>query len=324
MTDIVGMVGHQTGHHTSLVVVGSSNTDLIVEVGHIPLPGETLLGSDLRSAAGGKGANQAVAAARVGADVTFIGALGDDQFGDAAAATLAEAGVQLGYLRRISGVPSGVALITIVPTGENSIVVAPGANAYLTPTDCDTAAPAIRQANMVIAQYETPLAVTERAFMIARETGVMTLLNPAPARTDAASTQVLALTDILICNEIEAAALSGLAVDTADEATTAALALVTRGHQIVIITRGRAGCVAAQIGHAEIISVPAFEVTAVDSTAAGDAFTGSFAARFAGGDELIEALRYATATAALSVQRIGAQPSLPTDEEVNSFLKQQP
>ncbi len=192
--------------HPVITVVGSSNTDIVVRVPHIPLPGETLLGGDVERIPGGKGANQAVAARRLGAEVYFVGCVGDDTFGDAATTVLAANEVRLEYLVRVSGVPSGMALIAVAAGGENSIVVAPGANAHLTPRKIDHAASALQSSDMVIAQLEVPVSAVHRAFKRAREAGVATLLKPAPAQR--LPDRLMALVDVLVCNETEAAALT--------------------------------------------------------------------------------------------------------------------
>jgi ribokinase len=300
-----------------VTVVGSSNTDLTVRVAALPRAGETVLGRDVQRAAGGKGANQSVAACRLGAVVYFVGCLGGDSFGDEAAGQLAAAGLRLDYLRRAPDAPSGLALIAVAAGGENSIVVAPGANSRLSVADVEQAAPALRAAQVVVAQLEIPAAPVQRAFELARTAGATTLLNPAPAQ--ALGDGLLALTDVLVCNETEAQALTGLGASDVGAAEAAALALLSHGPRLVALTRGAAGCtLASQEGGAT--HVPAFPVRAVDATAAGDAFIGALACQLAVGVAPPTAVRYASAAAALSVQRAGAQPSLPTAEEVDRFL----
>jgi ribokinase len=300
----------------AIVVVGSSNTDLVVRVPQVPRPGETVLGGDLRTLAGGKGANQAVAARRVGADVTFVGCLGDDRFGDEAAATLACEGLRLDYLRRVLGAPSGVALIAVAANGQNSIIVAPGANARLGPEDIERAGPALRAARIVIAQLEVPLVAVQRAFALARAAGATTLLNPAPAQP--LDDELLGLVDVIVCNETEAELLTGMAVADAAGAEVAAQALLNRGPRLAIVTRGEAGSTLAEVDG--IAHVPAFTVPVVDTTAAGDAFIGAFACRLAAGAAPVDAARYAAAAAALSVGKEGAQPSLPAAAAVDALL----
>ncbi len=301
-----------------ITVVGSSNTDLVVRVPSIPQPGETLLGSDVQRVPGGKGANQAVAARRIGAEVHFIGCLGDDDFGDAMATHLACEGLRLDHLARVAGVPSGIALIALAASGENSIIVAPGANAHLTPAAIDSALPVLQASQMVLAQLEIPLATVRHTFALARQAGARTLLNPAPAQPLAAD--LLALVDVLVCNETEAESLTGMPVTDLASAAGAARALCERGPSLTIITLGAKGCMVAAKDAA--MHLPAFSVPVVDSTAAGDAFIGALACRLALGDAPADAARYASAAAALSVGIMGAQPSLPTGDQVAAFLSQ--
>lgn len=302
----------------TLVVVGSSNTDLVVRVREIPRAGETVLGGDVRRVSGGKGANQAVAAARLGAGVVFVGCVGDDSFGKEARDTLAREGLVLDHLRVVAGVPSGVALIAVAESGENSIVVAPGANAHVRVEDVERAEPAIRAAHVVMAQLEVPLASVERAFALARAAGAVTLLNPSPAPVRTLPAELLGTVDVLVCNEVEAEALTGLPARDVAEAERAAGTLLEHGPRLVVVTRGGDGCLVRDGGGST--HVPAFQVRAVDTTAAGDAFLGAFAHRLAQGDEAVAAARYASAAAAISVQRAGALPSLPTADEVAAFL----
>jgi ribokinase len=299
-----------------IVVVGSSNTDLVVRVPELPRAGATILGDDLLTLAGGKGANQAVAARRAGAVVYFVGCLGRDNFGDQAMAGLAAEGIYLDYVYRTGDAPSGVALIAVAADGHNSIVVAPGANTHLEPGDIDRAAPVFARADLVVAQLEVPIAAVRHALLHARERGVLTLLNPAPAQSlDAA---LLGAVDVLVCNETEAEALTGLPVADAAQAEAATRALAERGPRLVILTRGAEGAVLAE--GPVVQHIPAFRVEAVDTTAAGDAFIGSLACGLAQGRAPLEAAHYASAAAALSVQRMGAQASLPTAAAVLEFL----
>lgn len=302
--------------HNGVVVIGSSNTDLVVAVDHIPQPGETILGGDLVRAAGGKGANQAVAARRAGASVTFIACVGDDAFGESALQRFTQEGVDTTYIRRASGVPSGVALIAVAASGENSIVVAPGANSHLSPADCEQAQSAIVTARCVIAQLEVPVPAIERGFTLAREAGVTTILNPAPAQQLPSS--LLRLVDILVCNESEATILSERTVTDRESATLAAPILQRLGLRTVIITLGSAGALA--FDGPTRIDVPAYRVPVVDTTAAGDAFIGALAAWLARGESLSDSLRAASAAGALAVQHVGAQPSLPDYTAIISLM----
>ncbi len=311
----------ETAAGGTLVVVGSSNTDLVVRVREIPRAGETVLGGDVVRVAGGKGANQAVAAARLGAQVVFVGCVGDDSFGEEARGTLASEGLVLDHLHVVAGVASGGALIAVAESGENSIVVAPGANAQVSVEDVERAKAAIGAARMVVAQLEVPLAAVIHAFALARQAGVATLLNPAPAPAQRLPDALLELVDILVCNETEAEALTGLSARDAAQAEGAASILLERGPRLVVLTRGGDGCLVRDAQGSTQTS--AFRVRAVDTTAAGDGFIGAFAHRMAQGDTPAVAARYASAAAAVSVQRAGAQPSLPTADEVASFLAEQ-
>jgi ribokinase len=295
-----------------LIVVGSSNTDLIVRAERLPCAGETVLGGDLATAAGGKGANQAVAAARLGARVTFVGRVGTDMFGQQALAGLERDGLDLRFLRRDASAPSGVALIVVDAQGQNLIAVAPGANHRLTPADVEAARPALAEAQVMLLQLESPLETVLAAARAGRAAGLTVILNPAPAQPlPAALYEAL---DYMTPNEHEAAMLTGLA-----EPQAAAADLLARGVGTVIVTLGVAGAlVAARSG--EVLHVPGFQVQAVDTTAAGDAFNGGLGTALARGLALPEAVRYAHAVAALSVTRPGAQPSLPTQAEVDGFL----
>jgi ribokinase len=299
-----------------ITVVGSSNTDLVVRVPHIPLPGETLFGEPIQHVPGGKGANQALAACRSGAEVWFVGCLGDDGFGDSAADSLAQEGVRLDYLTRASGVPSGVALIAVASNGENSIVVVPGANAHLTATAVERARAALSSSVIVIAQLEVPIAAVSHAFSVAHAAGKRTLLNPAPAQELA--DDVMASVDVFVCNETEAATLTGVAVTDLTSGEQAARQLSDRGPSLVIITLGGNGCLVCTEG--EMRHIAAYAVEVVDTTAAGDSFVGALAVRLALGDDPFAAARYATAAAAISVTRAGAQPSLPRASEIEDFL----
>jgi ribokinase len=303
-----------------ITVLGSINTDLVLRVPHIPLPGETLLGADMAVLQGGKGANQAVAASRVGGAVTMIGCLGDDGYGDVAVRTLATEGLAVTHVRRVAGVPSGVAVVALAASGENSIIVSPGANAQVS---ADDVAQGLRDAaagGVAIAQLEVPIE-TVRAFLtLARERGMMTLLNPAPAQREALN--LLALVDVLICNETEAALLTGQEVRSREDADVAARLLARHGPRSVLVTLGGDGVVG--VGAGAGFQVPAFAVPVVDTTGAGDTFVGTCGVRLAMGDSLADAVRYASAAAALSVGILGAREGMPTAEQVATFLAATP
>ena len=299
-----------------IVVVGSSNTDLIVRAARLPGPGETVLGGDLATAAGGKGANQAVAAARLGADVAFVARVGQDMFGQGALEAFRREGLNTGYVTRDAEAPSGVALIVVGPDAQNLIAVAPGANSRLTPADVQAAQPAIAAANVMLLQLEIPLETVLAAAQAGRAAGLTVILNPAPAQP--LPDEVLAAVDLLTPNETEAALLAG-----ASEPEAAAAALLARGVRTVIVTLGEAGALVAA-GPGDMARAPGFHVEAVDTTAAGDAFNGGLAVALARGELLRAAVRYAQAVAALSVTRLGAQPSLPRAAEVAQFLEEHP
>ena len=299
-----------------IVVVGSSNTDMIVKLPHLPKPGETVSGGAFSTAAGGKGANQAVAAARAGAAVSLVARVGDDSFGEQAIAGFVGDGIDVSHVVRNPASPSGVALIFVDDGGENCIAVAPGANATLTPEDVDAASELITGADVLVMQLETPIESVERAAALAREHGVRVILNPAPARP--LSDEILGNVSILTPNESEAEMLTGVQVEDDESAAAAARALVARGVDTVILTLGSRGAFVFESDSGEL--VPSFKVQAVDTTAAGDVFNGSLAVGLAEGMPLTGAVRFANAAAALSVTKLGAQPSAPTRSEIESFL----
>ncbi len=300
-----------------IVVVGSSNTDLVVETAVLPTPGETVIGSDLLTAAGGKGANQAVAAARLGAEVTLVARLGRDAFGDQAIADFRREGVGCEHIVRDEGLPSGVALIMVGGGGENLITVAPGANAALTAADVDAAREAIEGADVVLLQLEIPVAAIRHAAGLAARAGVAVVLDPAPAPASL-DDGLLSLVTYLTPNEHEARVLTGIRVDGPAAAHEAAAALRRRGGTNVLITLGAAGCVVHT--PKRTLEVAGEMVAAVDSTAAGDTFNGAFAVGLGEGRPLAGAMELANAAAALSVTRRGAQPSMPVRRELGRFF----
>jgi ribokinase len=300
-----------------IVVVGSSNTDMIIKVDRLPGPGETVLGGTFSTAAGGKGANQAVAAARAGADVTFIARVGDDLFGEQAVEGFVGDGIDVGHVTRDPGAPSGVALIFVDNRGENSIAVASGANANLTPADIASASDVIASCDVLVMQLETPLETVAAAAAVAAENGVRVILNPAPARP--LGDDILRNVSVLTPNESETELLTGVSVDGEEAAASAGGLLSTRGVDTVLITLGARG--AFVLGSGKGTLVPGFEVEAVDTTAAGDVFNGALAVALAEGRPLTEAVTFANAAAALSVTRLGAQPSAPTRDQIDDFLR---
>ncbi len=302
---------------SSILVVGSSNTDMIIKLDRIPRPGETILGGAFVTAAGGKGANQAVGAARAGGQVTFIARVGQDMFGDQAVAGFVKDGINVDYVMRDKTNPSGVALIFVAKDGENSIAVAGGANAKLSPADVRKAKAAFAGAGVLVMQLETPLETVQAAADLAAKAGVRVILNPAPARP--LPDKLLKRVSILTPNETEAELLTGIAVKDDASAAVAAAKLRARGVQTVIITLGARGAFVATQSGGQL--VPGFKVKAVDTTAAGDIFNGALAAALAEGKLLDLAVRFANAAAAISVTRLGAQPSAPTRREIERFLK---
>ena len=300
----------------NIVVVGSANTDMILKCERLPHAGETILGGEFAIAAGGKGANQAVAAARLGAQVTFVTRLGRDWMGNQALDNYRAEGINCDYITRDDQASSGVALIMVDAQAENLIGVAPGANAMLKPEHIVQAEDAIRRASIMMVQLEIPLDTVESAIRLARKHDVRVILNPAPARQLPAS---LIQDVILTPNETEAGIVSGVDITTSTGVANAAKRLLNQGAHQVIITLGEHGVMLATRDHVK--AIPAFHVQAVDTTAAGDAFNGGVACALACGDGLPEAIRFASAVAALSVTRFGAQASLPTRNEVEAFLK---
>ncbi len=301
---------------SELVVIGSSNTDMIVQVPRIPRPGETILGGTFQTAAGGKGANQAVAAARAGGDVSLLACVGDDVFGREALAGFATEGIDCEHVVVDATAPSGVAQIFVAADGENSIGVASGANACLTPAHIEQVASTIEGANTILLQLETPLETVKRAAEIGAAADRRVILNPAPAQQLPA--ELYPLLQIISPNETEAELLTGIAVKDSSSAADAAANLHDRGVNTVLITLGAAGVYLSTEGSSKV--VPAYVVDVVDTTAAGDVFNGNLAAALCRDLSLEDAVIYAQAAAALSVQCLGAQPSAPTRRAIDDFL----
>lgn len=289
--------------------------DLVVKSPRIPVPGETILGGDFVMVPGGKGANQAVAAARLGAKVCLVARLGDDVFAQKSLDNFKRVGLDTRHVALTPEVPSGVALIAVDEVGHNAIVVAPGANGRLTCDDVKQAESDIRASGAVVAQLEIPLDVVECAAELAHAAGAPFILDPAPAQP--LPPKLLRLVDVLTPNETEAQILTGIDVTDEGSAREAAEELVGAGVKTVIVTMGAQGYVLVDGQRAEFVK--AKPVDAVDSTAAGDAFTGSLAVELARGRPLSEAALFAGRVAALSVTRLGAQPSMPTRQEVEAF-----
>jgi ribokinase len=295
-----------------VVVVGSANIDLVVRAPRLPQPGETLLGDAFSTVHGGKGANQAVAAARLGAAVAMIGCVGDDAFGAQLHDALAAEGIDVAHVQRIAGDTSGVASIVVGADGANSIVVVPGANARVDVERVDAAREAIARAALLVCQLEVPLPAVAHAIACAAAHRTPVLLNPSPAQplADALLTQV----DYLVVNESEAEALAGIAVADDASAERAADALRAKGVRNVLVTLGARGvCWRGDAGNGRR---DARTVVAVDTTAAGDTFVGGFAAARAAGASMDDAVDFGQRAAAISVTRHGAQTSIPTRDEV--------
>lgn len=299
-----------------VTVVGSLNMDLVVRTSRIPRPGETILGSEFHTAPGGKGANQAVAAARMGGRVSMVGRVGSDAFAQSLLDGLVADGVDHAFVMRDPEAATGVAFIVVDDMGENSIVVASGANMRLSPTDVDAAEAAIAAADVLLLQLEVPLGVVVRAAEVARAHGATVILNPAPACP--LPPELLSLIDVLIPNESETALLTHLPVGDRAEIEVAASALRELGVDTVVLTLGERGALLMEKGEKELI--PAFEVTPVDTTAAGDAFVGGFAVALAEGRSLADAVRWGNAAGALATTRLGAQPSLPARRAVEALM----
>ena len=303
-----------------IVVVGSSNTDLIIKVPEIPRPGETLLGGEFMTFPGGKGANQAVAAARAGGDVVFIAAVGDDPYGEEALKGYRLDQINTQNIKICKGVPSGIAMITISEKGENAITVASGANALLAPADLEELDEAFHEADYMLIQLETPLETVQKAVELCNKLNTRVILNPAPAAE--LSDKILEKVSIITPNETEAESLTGVTVSDELSAAEAAEVLHDLGIETVIITLGASGAYLSDRATSTRSMVPGFSVQAVDTTAAGDVFNGQLAVSLAEGKELEEAIVIAHAAAALSVQKLGAQSSIPRREETNDFLDQ--
>lgn len=313
-----GFIGEDWNVAAKVTVVGSINMDLVTRVANFPKPGETIIGGDLATIPGGKGANQAVAAARLGAEVAMVGRVGDDVFASQLRENLADAGVDLTYVLDSAKAASGVALILVDEQGQNIIVVASGANARVTEEDVESAQAAITTADVLLLQLEIPLKSVRRAAEIAHDNGVKVILNPAPAQ--ALPDELLSLVDILVPNESETSILTGLPADSLKDLETSASKLRDMGAGTVLLTLGQQG--ALLVEGAAFCRYPAFTMErVVDTTAAGDAFVGGLAMAIAEGKQVGEAVPWGNAAGALAVTRSGAQPSLPSRGEVEELME---
>ncbi len=294
------------------MVIGSSNTDLVIKTDRIPSPGETVLGGTFMMTAGGKGANQAVAIARLGGDVRFVAKVGDDMFGRLSLDGYGRDNLDTSYIIKDTESASGIALITVDAAGENCIVVAPGANNRLSTADIDSVRESIRTADYLLMQLEIPMEVVEHTAEIAASAGVKVILNPAPAAP--LSDSLIQKLYMITPNRSESGMLTGIAVRDWESAEQAADILMARGVENVVITLGSTGSLVKN----NVVSerIPAERVEAVDSTAAGDVFNGALLVGLAEGKELMDAVVFASRVAAISVTRMGAQASIPSRAEL--------
>jgi ribokinase len=301
-----------------IIVLGSVNVDLVVRGPRLPAPGETVIGGRFFETHGGKGANQAVAAARAGAAVTMIGAVGDDRLGETARQNLLDEGIDCRQLRVIPGEHTGVALILVGDSGENCISVASGANSQVAREQLEALPDSCwEEATTFLCCLEAPWPVVRAGLRKAKQHGLRTILNPAPATSEFLESMRLDDVDVLTPNQREAEALSGIRIRSTEDAVQAACVLRERGCEWVIITRGDQGILV--VAH-EVRHFPAAEVKPVDTTGAGDAFNGYLAACWGGGSTLWEAAHYANLAAGLAVTREGAQTSLPRGAEIDAFM----
>ena len=303
-------------HNPKVVVVGSFNMDLVIKTERRPQKGETLIGEEFGMFIGGKGANQAIAASRLGADVTMIGRLGADLFGDTFLTEFARENIDTSFVVRDAEVGTGVASPVIDADGENSIIIVPRANMRLDVEDVERAASKIADADVLLLQLEVPIESSKRAAEIARANGVEIILNPAPACVLPDS--FLGLVDILVPNEVETEFLTKVTVADDEGARLAAKVLFEKGISTIVLTLGNRGALLLTSQRSQLVH--AYNVKVVDTTAAGDAFCGALATALASGDKIENAVAFANATGALAVTVLGAAPSMPTAEQVHDFV----
>lgn len=299
-----------------IIVIGSSNTDMVVKVPHIPAPGETILGTDFMTIPGGKGANQAVAAARAGAEVTFIACVSDDTFGKQAVENYRKDEIDTSCIKVHPGIHSGIALINVADDGENSISVAPGANSYLLPEDIHGFEDAFDGAKVVLAQLEIPVETVEAAAEVAHAQGIPFILNPAPGA--AIPESLLSKVTIITPNETEAAIITSRKNFSEKDIPQMASEIFDKGGTTVLLTLSSKGVYLKSPEFEGLI--PGHPVKALDTTAAGDVFNGALASALAGGMELNKAVDFAQRAAAISVTRMGAQPSAPHLDEIQQYI----
>jgi len=303
-----------------VTVLGSANVDLVIRAARMPNKGETLFGDAFDIFTGGKGFNQATAAARLGAEVTFIGRIGDDAFGEMLRTAMETENIDTRFVKTDADNGTGVATIVVEPDGDNSIIVIPRANMCITPKDIDAAEDSIANADVLLLQLETPIDASQRAAEIAKANNTIVLLDPAPARS--LPVELLEKIDILTPNISEVTVLSGQEVTTAESRTAAAKTLQVQiaqdGLSTVVITLGEQGvliCTPTETEH-----IPTLTVDVVDTTGAGDAFSGALATSLAKGNKITESVKYATAAGAAAVTVLGATPSMPTDDKIKAIL----
>ena len=297
-----------------ICVIGSLNMDLVVNVENMPKKGQTLIGSDFKEVPGGKGANQAVAMARLGGDVTMIGKVGTDSFGQTLIDALKNDNVDTTYVHKENG-PTGVAMITVDKNAENAIVVAPGANFKVSKNDIDKNIEAIKESDIVVVQLETPLDTIKYTLKKAKEFGKYTILNPAPAVK--LEDSIIENVDLLTPNETELEILSGVSINNEDDILDAAKTMIEKGVKELIVTLGSKGSL--YINKDKSMFKKSYKVEAVDTTAAGDSYTGALSVAFSKNEDIETAMDFASIVGALCVTKEGAQSSLPTLEEVNKF-----
>jgi len=300
-----------------IVVIGSSNVDLLMKMDRLPEKGETVTDAVFMQVYGGKGANQAVAAARAGGNVAFVNCVGEDAYTPQMVQNFKDDGIDTRFVFKEKGIASGHALIMIGNQGDNYISVAPGANYSLTPEKINEALPVFEEAAMIVMQYEIREETIKYVIDLANKHNTPVLWNMAPAR--AFDLSYIPKINTLVLNEVEAGFLAGITVEKKEDAEKAANVLISKGVEKVIITLGAQGAFVATKD--EKVSVKAYQVDAVDTTAAGDTFCGSFAVALVEGKSLKESLQFASAAAAISVTRMGAQPSAPARVEIENFLK---
>jgi len=299
-----------------IVVVGSINMDLVVTVERFPVPGETIRSTSFVTVPGGKGANQAAAAALAGGSVTMVGRVGKDIFGSACLENLRSKGVNIDFIKQDDNAPTGNAMIAVDAQGQNELIYTPGANHRVIVEEAVAAKQAIAAAQMVILQFELPMMTVRGVIQLASELGTKVVLNPAPAEKPPAC--VLEKADYVVPNETEAELLTGVKVTDPDSAAKAAERLLNEGCKNVIVTLGAQGALVHD--GKTITHVPARSIQVVDATAAGDTFIGAFSVALATGEPLVEAVRFGCAAATLSVSKLGAQTSIPTREEIERFM----